>query len=264
MDFDRIGMDRNLAARLLDFVPLVYGQNGKAVVDLYRYFSWVDDIVDENKSLTKEQKIAFIDRQIDIMNGNYPDDSSQMENRLLTLEWNLIPEEKIKEQACILLNTIKDDAEHMFLLPRTETELRNYHLKTILSIVQIASLALNGRIFEHDQDFLDLIVNWERKDHVNHFEEDTSFGIIKLPLTLEELEELRNMTEQENRQAWLKDKFTLTKLAELQKENLHRLKQHLPSINKTNFSFSQKILFTTYLLFRIQTNTLKNWKRKQN
>jgi hypothetical protein len=149
----------------------------------------------------------------------------------------------------------------MPLVPRTTDALTLYHWETVIPILEIASLVINGKDFHMTEEFLELVKNWERKDHINHFTKDTAFGLIKLPLSPEDHKELSRLTSVKEREAKLKEIFHPDKLTSMQLDNLRSMKTRVSSIWDTDLPFSQKLFFASYLWFRIESNSLKYSKK---
>lgn len=241
----RPGQDRYLGAKALELLPAFYGERGKFVVGFYTYARCVDNLVDES-SLPREQKLIFLKRQIDLLGGVLPEEPKPLEQRLLGLPWNAVPQEEIKKQAKIMMHALIDDVNHQGFIPRTEREIRHNNWRVILPCFEGISLAINGKPLRVNSNFAVLLDNFNRAAALRDLEEDLDIGLINLPLPRDFADCISKLTEEE-RKIVVRDLFHKRRFQNEKADVFRKLGNYSPSIFSLDMPLWQRLIFFTYV-----------------
>ncbi|MCL4375118.1 hypothetical protein M1523_04645 [Patescibacteria group bacterium] len=179
----RPSKDPYVAARVLETLPHLVGDRGQFVVGMFSYFRWVDDEADERIDLTKTQKLAFLNRQMRLADGFSPKDPLPMEQFFQNLPWYAVPQQEIREQVKVLLSSIVDDVNCQGYVVRSDREITDYNLRTVVPVVTGLFLALNGRSPEPNSSLFELLDAYIRLGSLEGLGDDLKLGVVKLPLT---------------------------------------------------------------------------------
>jgi len=181
--------DPYIAARALESLPYLTGQRGEFIIRLFSYFRWVDDRIDERDDLTKEQKLNFIKRQMDLIQGDPPINLLPMEKVFDQLSWNSVPAKEIRYNSQILLASISQDAFYQGFKSRTDKEINEYNLQTAVPVINILFLALNGKLPGINHALMQLLDAYITIGSLEGLGDDLSHGIVKLPIQTKNHEE---------------------------------------------------------------------------
>ncbi len=259
-EVEKYGFDKNLASRVFEAFPKIYGEKGRLFIGGYQYLAWIDDQIDENVLLSISQKREFLDRQLKLVRGDTPENLSPFESLFLNLPWQKVPAEQVRKQVEIILYGIKDDLDSMPLHARSRASIRHTEWRTAIATLRIGSLILNDTDFYITARFAKLMEFWAAKDNVNHFYEDLGFGVLKLPVD-PTLEQKLDTIDMKGKKRVILQLFSPQELASLQWVNLAGMIRFAPSIFETNLTASQKLALWGYLAYIIGINSIKNLKR---
>lgn len=177
--------DPYIAARALESLPRLTGQRGEFIIRLFSYFRWVDDQVDERDDLTKEQKLDFIERQMSVVQGNLPINPLPMEKVFDQLPWDSVPAKEIRHNSQILLASISQDAFYQGFKARTDKEITEYNLQTVVPVINMLFLALNGKTPGVNHTLMQLLSAYITIGSLEGLGDDLSHSIVKLPIQTE-------------------------------------------------------------------------------
>lgn len=256
----KYGLDKNLASRTFEVVPLIYKERGKFLVGCYQYVAWVDNQIDESPTLSFSEKNKFLERQLSLLRGEIPEKIKPFESLFLELPWNQVPKDQVQKQVEIILYGVKDDLDSMPLGVRSKTSIKHTEWRTSLPTFRIASLVLNGTDLFITPNFAKLLKSWSAKDDINHFYKDLENGLLKIPLDPTMNPELNKQDLESKKRALLRF-FTPHKLASIQWENISGMTRYALSIYETNLTQSQKFALLGYEMFRVISNSFKNLGR---
>lgn len=193
---DQYTQKSKLSIRILGEVfPRLYGPRGKAAVDLFRWLRWVDDTADEDATLSREQKLKFIERQRGIVLKEPAKNGSVSPNEIEALGLTAIntrgvPKEEIRQQLSILLASIRDDVKDLGYQPRSAREARHCNWRANLPALQIFSLMLNGKPISPTPELMSFLDGRITLANLFQIVEDTNQGLSKLPFSSREAEEI--------------------------------------------------------------------------
>ena len=234
-----------LSAKALELLPTFYGERGTFVVGFYTYARWVDNLVDES-DLSKEQKLTFLKRQIDLLDGVSPEEPEPLEQKLLSLPWNAVPQEEIRRQAKIMMHALIDDVNHQGFIPRTEREVRHNNWRAILPCFEGISLAINGRPLRVSSDFAFLVDNFNQVAALQDLEENLDIGLINLPLPGDFVDHIGNLTEEE-RKVVVRGLFHRRRFQNEKADVFRKLGKYSPSVLTLDMPLWQKLIFFAYI-----------------
>lgn len=175
-----------MGAKLLEGLPYLFGERGEFLVRLFAYLRWVDDLVDEGKELTKQQKLGFLEKQMGIVAGFLPEKILPMERMFSELPWKSVPEKGVRHRINIILGSIVDDVEHQGFRARTDREVRHYNWRIIQPVVDGLFLVLNGKPMREDMSMMRLLDAYIRIGSLEGLADDLMQEVIKLPVSGEE------------------------------------------------------------------------------
>lgn len=243
----RPGKDKYSSARILENLPLLYGEKGKFIVGLYEYCRWVDDTVDEHL-LDHEEKKAFMQKQLSLITGQTTEIETLNEHevKFTKLSWSSVPEKEIKQQIKIMFNAIDEDIENSHFSPLSERKIRHHNWRLLIPCLRGLSFAINGKDIKITDDFAVLTDYLCRLASLADFEEDIDRGLINLPTTKIQAEQISNTPDDKKRETVLK---VLNKEAfKGQKtEILESITQSVSSILDLNLPWWQKLFCICYL-----------------
>lgn len=237
--------DKYLSSKALELLPAFYGERGRFVVGFYGYARWVDNLVDES-DLSRQQKLTFLKRQIGLLDGVLPEEPEPLEQRLLSLPWNAVPQGEIKKQAKIMMHALIDDVNHQGFIPRTEREVRHNNWRAILPCFEGISLAINGRSLRVKSDFAFLVDNFNRVGALQDLEEDLTFGLINLSLPRDFVDRISKLTEEE-RKVVVKGLFHQKRFQIEKADAFRKLGKYSPSVFSLDMPFWQRLIFFAYV-----------------
>lgn len=250
----RPGKDPHLGAKLLELLPIVYGEKGRRVVSYFSYFRWVDDIVDES-TLSSREKMAFLERQFNIVHGVLPEEPYPMENVLVKAANPEFPyAADLRGKTEEVLQSFVDDVQHSTFLPRKEQELRVYNARSLLTCLEAVGIIMNGRPIKTSEGFYELANAWNNVGTLLHLKEDLSQGLIRVFLSDAECAIIEGIQNPEER----KKQFTLLMTRDRFIKNRNScasiIIKDIPSILDLDIPVWQKIIAIAYM-FKVAVKT---------
>lgn len=251
----RPGKDKYLSARAFELLPYIYGDIGRFVVDFYTYFRWVDDIADSS-DFRIEERLEFINRQRQLIEGNIKNDEAiyEVERFFLGMKHNLFPDDiqqKMRRQFLILIQSIHDDVCHFGWYARTRREVRFNNLRTLLPYAEVISLALNGRTIRSTSAFIDFADSWNYLGALLHLPKDLGEEqIVKIGFTPEEVAVINAIPEADGRRKMIQTIYTRDRYRREWKNALGIFWSTCRSFRKLNIPIYQRLISELYLSTR--------------
>ncbi len=243
----RPGRDPHLGAQLLEILPIVYGKRGKAIVSYFSYFRWVDDVIDESP-FTSQEKLAFLDRQFDIVRGIIPTERYPMEDVLIDLSQQQLPYTlELKEKTNEVLTSFVDDVQHATFLPRREQELRLYNKRSLLTCLEAVGIIMNGKPIKTTEQFVELTNAWNNVGALLHLREDLSQGLIRMFLSNEECTALEARQDPQERRNHFISLMTRDRFISDRNGCAATITRNIPSIFDLDIPLWQKIIAAIYM-----------------
>lgn len=191
--------EKYLSARLMRYLPIIFGERGEMAIGVYQYFRKVDDLVDEG-DISREEKLGYLDREIGQIK-NWQENEWEETSVWKRLRCSGLPKKKeIYFQAFLELNAIRDDVVGGGRA-KSDREARHYNWRTLLPCLEGLALILNGRGIRPTAKFMKLLDSWNSIGSLIDLEEDAGRGMYQLPLQRTEIEEFNRLNDEE------RDKF---------------------------------------------------------
>lgn len=251
----KIENEKYLAARLFRVLPALYGDRGEVAIGAYQYFRWIDDVIDEDMSLSQEEKIAFLEKQISLNEDPSSQDLQPIETYFFKeLPWNsLSPEilDQLAPKIKMILSAIKDDLLHQNFVPRNEREMRHYNYRAVVAAIDALGVILNGTSVQPTKKLMDLIHHWNLIGALKDLEEDVANGLAMVPLGPEESKLLTESQFQEILEDVFKKLLTRARFEAEKKRNLKGILLNSSAFLELQMPLWQKVLATLYILGRV-------------
>ncbi len=192
--------EKFFTARAMSKIAAFFGERGVLAVGTYSYFRWIDDIVDQGL-YSDEEKMRFLDRQKDVITGEFNDGLSSKEAEYQDLPWQAIGEKKdeLTAHALTLIETITDDLLHSGAKPRTFDEIKKYNTDIFIASIGAINLILNGKSLKVDDKFKEFLNSWYTVGTLKDFQEDLDLFSLKVGFSEEETETINEFPTPEER-----------------------------------------------------------------
>lgn len=235
-------------ARILSLLPKLYGKKGLLVVNYFKYFRWVDDMVDESE-LTQTEKLDFIKRQMDLARGDIEHTNYHpVEEILIGLPISDIPYgDSLRAMTQEILASFTDDIQYAEYNPRSEQQLRLYNIRSLLVCLEMVGLIINERPIRVNDGFVELVNAWNTVGALRHFKEDLEQGLIRLSLIDEEFQLLDSLPTPNDRKQQAISMFDKKRFKQARKECESTIRRNLPSIFELDMPIWQKIVALLYM-----------------
>jgi hypothetical protein len=178
----RPAKEKYVGAKVLEALPIMFGDRGEYIVGISAWFRWVDDTIDEGDG-TFAEKRAFLLKQQRLVSGDlsHTGNLHPMEEFLVNLPWNKVPMQT-GNRVLILLSAIEDDLVHQGLKTRSAREIRHYNWRTMWPIIDVTFLVLNGHTIKESPRFMEMINDYVTLGSLDGIGDDLTQQVIKLPI----------------------------------------------------------------------------------
>lgn len=250
----RPGKDKYLSARAFEFLPPVYGEKGKFLVDFYTYFRWFDDIAD-SPIIPVEDRLEFISRQKRLISGEFIQKKpSPIEEFYNKIDFDILPGETrklVKGQFFMLAQSIHEDVRYYGLYARTRREIRHNNLRTMIPYAETISLVLNGKPIRVTSEFADLLDNWNYMGALLHLPKDLGEEkIIKIGFSNSEAKQINQIKRAEDRLKKIQDIYTPERYRGEWQYTLNVFRARCNSFADLDIPSYQKLISFLYLSIR--------------
>lgn len=183
--------DKYLTSKIIAKFALFFGEKGELAVGIYTYLRWVDNSVDLSPAVLNQERGLFLQRQINLLTGDTPENPHPIELMFVDLPWKSVGKDNtglLKKKVSTVLQTIQDDNNHKGCLPRTYSELRQYNIDTFLTCIQILNIILNGKDLIASGNFMELVNTGMNIISLRDFLEDLEYEMLQVGFSEDEAE----------------------------------------------------------------------------
>lgn len=238
--------DRYFASKQFRLLPLLYGERGKFAIDLYTYFRWVDDVIDES-STTKQEAFGFIDRQINLANRMQVENLNPIERLFQDGHWDRVPEKDVRLQSTILLNSLREDINQRGLVPWKPWELRHNNLRILFPCMEGLNLVINGKYLNAPKEFAEMLHHWNSLGNILDLEEDLQRGVCKVGFSLQEFSRVEKASQVSGRKAIIQEIYDPIRRKYVEDFHRSRLRELSSSFFRTLMPAWQRFICYAYL-----------------
>lgn len=243
--------ERYITIKALDKLSVLYGDRGKLFVGMYAYLRWIDDIIDKAPGY-KEEKLSFLDRELQIVAGDIPDDLVGNEKAYLNLPWGVVKVnvEQVKLETKIVLHSIIDDVEHQDLKPRNSTEQRHYNWRTLHPCINIANLIINGKTLKATREMMDLLEAWNGTGGLIDLVDDINNGMALAHFSEDELRNINDQPDSSLRKSMILEIYDQDRYKKEMNKLIQVMVKNGTSFFKADMPFWQRCAIVFYMFGR--------------
>jgi hypothetical protein len=240
--------DRYLISKALAKISLLYGDRGIVASNVYTYFRWIDDNIDSSIGSISD-KITFLKRQEDVINGIFPETLHPVESCYINSPWSAVSDQQksYKEHASVLLETMKNDVLHQGCIPRTYEEIKLHNIGTLLPCFQFMTLLLNGKEIPKNDKFDDLADHWNSLGSLRDLSDDLNCRMLEIGFTREEIEKILELPTASERKTRVLDIYNPKRFQKEKKYNIKGLTKTAGSFLNIGMPLWQSLLSVAYL-----------------